>query len=83
MSELRFRSKTSEEQHTLEVKIWANACGEFPLWAVQKAANWWSRGARDGDQLGNFLTDVRLACGHNVLKRRQMLQLNLMEQNGG
>ncbi|WP_322884140.1 hypothetical protein U8C35_06315 [Sinorhizobium medicae] len=75
MSELRFRSKASEEQHTLNLKVWANACREFPLWAVQKAADWWSKGARDGDELGHFLSDVRLAVGHSVLSRQRHLQL--------
>lgn len=73
MSELRFRSK-SEEQHTLNLKVWANACQSFPLWAVQKAADWWSKGARSGEELGNFLSDVRLAVGHNVLKRQKLMQ---------
>ncbi|MCL6651059.1 hypothetical protein A6R70_02015 [Agrobacterium rubi] len=73
MSELRFRSK-SEEQHTLNLKVWANACQKYPLWAVQKAADWWSKGARSGDELGHFLTDVRLAIGHNVLKRQALMQ---------
>jgi len=26
------------------------------LWAVQKAARRWSRGAREGEELGNFIT---------------------------
>ncbi len=44
------------------------------LWAVQKAARRWSRGAREGEELGNFITDVRLACGHNVLERKCLLE---------
>ena len=59
---------------TLDVKIWANACGEFPLWAVQKAANWRSRGARDGNDLGHFLTDIRLAVGRGVISRKCILE---------
>ncbi|WP_086083705.1 hypothetical protein [Rhizobium etli] len=75
MSELRYRSKASEEQHTLNLKVWMNACQPFPIWAVQKAADWWSKGARDGDELGHFLGDVRLAVGHSVLSRQRHLQL--------
>ncbi|MBB4345173.1 hypothetical protein [Rhizobium leguminosarum] len=75
MSELRYRSKASEEQHTLNLKVWMNACQQFPIWAIQKAADWWSKGARDGDELGHFLTDVRLAVGHSVLSRQRQLQL--------
>jgi hypothetical protein len=66
MAALRYRSKSSEEQHVLDIKIWANACRDFPLWAVQKAADWWSRGARDGDDLRHFQADARLAIGHNL-----------------
>ncbi|TRC85837.1 hypothetical protein FJV80_16155 [Mesorhizobium sp. WSM4310] len=32
-------AKSSEEQHALDINIWANACRDFPLWAVQKAAD--------------------------------------------
>lgn len=74
MAELRYRSKSSEEQHALDIKIWANACRDFPLWAIQKAADWWSKGARDGDDLGHFLADVRLASGHNILVRTRLLE---------
>lgn len=73
MAELRYRSKSSEEQHALDIKIWANACRDYPLWAVQKAADWWSKGARDGDDLGHFLSDIRLAVGHDVLVRQRLL----------
>lgn len=73
MSELRFRSK-AEEQHLLTLKVWANACQSFPLWAVQKAANWWSKGARNGDELGHFLADVRLAVGAGVVERERSLK---------
>jgi hypothetical protein len=74
MSELRYRSK-GEEQHTLNLKVWMNACQQFPMWAVQKAADWWSKGARDGDELGHFLKDVRLAVGGNVLARISRLRM--------
>ncbi len=73
MSELRYRSKASEEQHTLNLKVWMNVCRAYPLWAIQKAADWWSKGARDGDELGYFLNDVRLATGTNVLARKSVL----------
>lgn len=74
MAELRYRSKSSEEQHALDIKIWANACRDFPLWAVQRAADWWSKGARDGDDLGHFLSDVRLSIGTDVLARKRLLE---------
>ncbi len=75
MSELQFRSRSSEEQVSLTLKVWCDACRAYPLWAVQKAAGWWSRGARDGDDLGHFLSDVRLAVGHGVTERRKLLSL--------
>lgn len=74
MLELPFRSRSSEEHVTLTIKVWADACRDYPLWAVQKAAGWWSRGVRDGDDLGHFLSDVRLAVGGNVLARQRMLE---------
>lgn len=64
MAELRCRSKSSEDQRAL----WMNACRDFPLWAIQKAADWWSKGARNGDDLGHYLSDVRLAVRHQVGK---------------
>lgn len=63
MLELPFRARSSEEHLTLTYKVWADACAEYPLWAVQKAAKWWSRGARAGEELGDFLADVRMARG--------------------
>lgn len=58
----------------MTIKVWCDACREYPIWAVQKAAKWWSRGARDGDDLGHFLGDVRFAVGHNVLLRQKLLE---------
>lgn len=49
-----YRSKSSEEQHALDIKTWVNACRDFPLWAVQKAAERWRKGAREGDDLAHF-----------------------------
>lgn len=74
MVELPFRSRSSEEQVALTLKVWMDACRDYPIWAVQKAAGWWSRGVRDGADLGNFLSDVRLAVGGNVLARRRRLE---------
>lgn len=73
MLELPFRTRSSEDHLALTIKVWADACHPYPLWAVQKAAGWWSRGARDGDDLGHFLSDVRLAVGDNVVQRKLLL----------
>jgi Sigma-70, region 4 len=62
MLELPFRMRSSEEHLALTLKVWADAVRDYPLWAVRKAAKWWSRGARDGDELRHFLADVRLAA---------------------
>jgi hypothetical protein len=74
MLELPFRMRSSEEHLSLTLKVWADAVRDYPLWAVQKAAKWWSRGARDGDELRHFLSDVRLAIGLNVLERKRLLE---------
>lgn len=74
MLELPFRTRSSEDHVALTIKVWADACHPYPLWAVQKAARWWSRGARDSDDLGHFLSDVRLAVGNGVAERRKLLQ---------
>jgi hypothetical protein len=73
MLELPFRMRSSEEHLALTLKVWADAVRDYPLWAVQKAARWWSCGARDGDELRHFLADVRLAVGNNVLERKLLL----------
>jgi hypothetical protein len=64
----------SEEHLSVTLKVWSDAVRDYPLWAVQKAAKWWSRGARDGDELRHFLTDVRLAVGNNLLERKRLLE---------
>lgn len=74
LMEVPYRSKSSQDDWALTIKLWASKCGAYPLWAVQKAADWWASGARDGDDLGHFLCDVRLAVGGNVLVRRKLLQ---------
>jgi hypothetical protein len=53
MLELPFRMRSREEHMALTLKVWADAVRDYPLWAVQKAAKWWSRGAREG---GNCAT---------------------------
>jgi hypothetical protein len=74
MLELPFRMRSSEGHLALTLKVWADAVRDYPLWAVQKAAKWWSRGARDRDELRHFLADVRLAVGSNVLERKRLLE---------
>lgn len=74
MLELPFRMRSSEEHLALTLKVWADAVRDYPLWAVQKAAKWWSRGARDGDELRHFTADVKLAAGGNALERKRLLE---------
>lgn len=73
MMEVPYRSKSSQDDWALTIKLWASKCGDYPLWAVQKAADWWASGARDGDDLGHFLSDVRLAVGSSVVQRAEVL----------
>jgi hypothetical protein len=61
------------EHLALTLKVWADAVRDYPLWAVQKVAKWWSR-AREGGELRHFLADVRLAIGSNVLERKRLLE---------
>lgn len=79
MIELPFRTTSSEEHYSLTLKVWADAVMGYPLYAVQKAARMWSRGARDGDKLEYFLKDVRLYSGHRVTERKELLERLLAE----
>jgi hypothetical protein len=73
MQELPYRTRSSEDLLQQTIRTWATDCWQYPLWAVLKAAGWWNRGAREGEELGDFLKDVRLACGHNVLERKKLM----------
>jgi hypothetical protein len=66
MIELPFRLRSRQEHYALTLKVWADAVREFPLYAVQKAAKWWSQGARDGDALEHFIADVRFCAGNGA-----------------
>jgi len=68
-------SAAGEDSVTLTIKVWSDACRTYPLWAVQKAADWWSRGVRDDHDLGHFLSDVKLATGNQVLECQKLLKL--------
>lgn len=75
LAEVPYRSKSSVDDWALTIKLWASKCNDYPLWAVQKAADWWASGARTGDDLGHFLSDVRLAIGNNVVSREHLMRL--------
>jgi hypothetical protein len=56
------RVRSSEEHLALTLKVWADGVRGYSLRAVQKTARWWTRGARDGNELSHLLADVRLGA---------------------
>lgn len=76
-----FNLYTGDEAKTkLQLLSWADDLEEFPLYAIRKAAKWARRGENKLPPLHEFIKDVRLAVGSNVLERKKMLELWI---NGG
>lgn len=63
MAALRYRSKSSEEQHVVDIKIWANAAGISPCGQSKRLPIGGAGVLRDGDDLRHFQADARLAIG--------------------
>jgi len=57
----------------LQVAGWCEALGEYPLFAIRKAAKWAVTGREKLPSLSAFISDVRLAMGSNVLERKARL----------
>ncbi|CUW85616.1 conserved hypothetical protein [Agrobacterium genomosp. 2 str. CFBP 5494] len=57
-----------------QVEVWGEQLGEFPLYAIRKAARWAIRGDSKMPSLAAFITSVRQAAGSQVMGRRLLLQ---------
>jgi hypothetical protein len=58
----------------MQVAGWCKALGDYPLFAIRKAAKWAVAGREKLPSVSSFIDDVRLAMGGNVLERFRMLQ---------
>lgn len=70
-----FNVFTGDEGKTkLQVSAWADDLENYPLFAIRKAAKWARQSEKKMPSLSEFLSDVRLAMGSNVLARKKLLQ---------
>ncbi|WIW43920.1 hypothetical protein ML401_20630 [Bradyrhizobium sp. 62B] len=58
----------------LQVAGWCEDLGEYPLFAIRRAAKWAATGREKLTGLSAFIDDVRLAMGGNVLERQRNLR---------
>ncbi|MBR0721792.1 hypothetical protein [Bradyrhizobium manausense] len=66
----------------LQVAGWCEALGDYPLFAIRKAAKWAVIGREKLPSVSAFIDDVRLAMGGNVMERHRLLQ-KLTQQKVG
>lgn len=74
MTAFKWRTFGGEENVTMNLKVWCEAVGDFPIYAVSKAVRWAVMGNKKEPSIAEFVSDVRLACGHNVLERKRLLE---------
>ena len=67
-----------EAKLKLQVAGWCEALGEYPLFAIRKAAKWAVTRREKLPSLSAFIDDVRLAMGGKVLQRDRLLRGLLM-----
>lgn len=57
-----------------QVDAWVEELKEYPLWAIYKAYKWSARAERKMPSLSEFIADVKLAVGTDVLGRQRLLK---------
>lgn len=62
-----------EAKLKLQVAGWCEVLGEYPLFAIRKAARWTVVAGKKLPSVSEFISDVRLAVGSGVLERRRLL----------
>lgn len=58
---------------TLQVAEWCHYLEDFPMYAIRKAAKWAVVGRTKLPSVAEFIADVRLAIGSNVVERQRLL----------
>jgi membrane protein required for beta-lactamase induction len=72
----KWRTFGGEENVKMNLKVWCEAVGDLPLYAVSKAVRWSILGEAKEPSVAEFVRSVRLACGHHVPERkRELLRL--------
>ncbi|WP_246723991.1 hypothetical protein [Rhizobium leguminosarum] len=56
-----------------QVEVWGEQLGEFPLFAIRKAARWAIRGEQKMPSLAAFIGDTKIAMGRQAFARRKLL----------
>lgn len=62
-----------EENVKMNLKVWCEAVGDLPIYAVSKAVRWSIMGEAKEPSVAEFVRSVRQACGHHVLERKREL----------
>lgn len=65
---------------SLQVAEWCHYLGDFPLYAIRKAAKWTVTSKDKLPSVATFIADVKLAIGTGVLARRQNLENLIREE---
>lgn len=58
----------------LQVAEWCHYLGDFPLYAIRKAAKWTVTSKDRLPSVAAFIADVKLAIGPGVLERQRLLR---------
>jgi hypothetical protein len=65
-----------EENVKMNLKVWCEAVGDLPIYAVSKAVRWSIMGEAKEPSVAEFVRSVRQACGHHVLEhKRELMRL--------
>jgi hypothetical protein len=70
----KWRTFGGEENVTMNLKVWCEAVGDFPIYAVSKAVRWFVLGSKKEPSIAEFVSDVRLACGYRVMERKRLIE---------
>ncbi|WP_244429839.1 hypothetical protein [Rhizobium leguminosarum] len=57
----------------VQVEVWGEQLGEFPLFAIRKAVRWAVRGEQKMPSLAAFIGDTKIAMGRQIQARRKLL----------
>lgn len=58
----------------MNLKVWCEAVGDFPMYAVSKAVRWTVMGEKKEPSIAELVSDVKLACGYRVMERKKLLE---------
>lgn len=69
-----FGLRHDQGMNQLRIEEWCDALEGYPLYAIKRAKKWNVCGSKKEPSLAEFLDDVKLATGRDVVSRRKRLQ---------